>query len=201
MHHCATRLGKGQASLERLRKALTFGDAESAWSDLLLSGNAVYTKLEQGSKFSGHSNAWFGRRKKERKDDPLLSYMLHARNSDEHSIEDITRRVGAGEASFTIIDKPEQPFDPMKLAGMSLHVDLDHRGHVKLRSSDETRIATTMHERDTLILTPVRDRGQTYNPPTSHAGAGLDDLSPVAVGSVYLAYLGALIAEARSLGI
>lgn len=43
--------------------------------------------FEQGAKGNSKSVPWFGRKKGERKRDPLLSYLHHARNSSEHGIE------------------------------------------------------------------------------------------------------------------
>jgi hypothetical protein len=41
----------------------------------------------------------YGRAKHERRNDPLLSYIHHARNADEHGIKDITR-VAKGEGKI-----------------------------------------------------------------------------------------------------
>ena len=72
--------------------------------------------LNKAAKVSGKASAWYGRVKKLRKDDPLLSYMHHARNSEEHGIEDTTKRMKAGEATITI----REPFDPSKLQGVQV---------------------------------------------------------------------------------
>jgi hypothetical protein len=39
---------------------------------------------------------WWKRKMDERRDDPLLSYIHHARNSDTHCLEDTTQRLPAG---------------------------------------------------------------------------------------------------------
>ena len=51
---------------------MDFAHAEEAWTDFLLAASTIYTKLEQGAKTSGQSAAWFGRKKKQRRDDPVL---------------------------------------------------------------------------------------------------------------------------------
>src|SRR6516165_1236564 len=80
------RLRRAHSAFERLERATTNKDRETAWSDFLLASHAVYSKLEQGSKGCGKSQAWFGRKKHERKNDELLRYIHHARNIDDHGI-------------------------------------------------------------------------------------------------------------------
>jgi hypothetical protein len=65
------RLRKAKKALDALKKANDFEPAEDAWSDFLLAAAAIYSKLEQGAKSKGASAGWFGRKKKERKDDPF----------------------------------------------------------------------------------------------------------------------------------
>jgi hypothetical protein len=62
----------------------------NAWSRLLVFGNRVFTKLEQVSKNSSTGRAWYSRVKKRRSEDPLLRYLQHARNTDEHSLTRVT---------------------------------------------------------------------------------------------------------------
>jgi hypothetical protein len=77
------RLLKLEKALSALRSATTVEDAEEAWTDFLLAASTIYSKLEQGSKGYAKTEPWFGKKKKERKDDPLLRYLHYARNSDE----------------------------------------------------------------------------------------------------------------------
>ncbi len=88
------RLQRAERALERLKAAANYDEAEESWSDFLLAAATIYSKLEQGSKSKGTSSGWFGRKKKERKDDPLLRFLHHARNSDEHGIERVAERGG-----------------------------------------------------------------------------------------------------------
>jgi hypothetical protein len=193
------RLQKARDALTRLEASTTLDDAESAWGDLLLSGNAIYSKLEQGSKVNGKASAWFGRAKRARKDDPLLCYMHHARNSEEHGIEDVTKRMTAGQATFTI----REPFDPSKLEGMRLNIDTDQRGHVKVSSSDENVVSTQMYDKPALALVRVKDDiyKDHFDPPYEHLGVKLPDQSPLTIAGLFIAHLERLIDEARSFGI
>jgi hypothetical protein len=63
IRHSLDRLKKARDALKRIERNETLEDVASAWSDLLINGNAVYSKLEQGSKANGRAAAWFGRAK------------------------------------------------------------------------------------------------------------------------------------------
>jgi hypothetical protein len=199
IRHGLDRLGKSRDFLKRIECAQTLDDAASAWSDLLINGNAVYSKLEQGSKVNGRALGWYGRAKKARKDDPLLSYMHHARNSEEHSIEDVTTRMKAGQATVTI----REPFDPKKLEGLELRIDTDKHGHVLVSSSNEDIVSTRMYDKPSLVLVRVKDDRYSdyFDPPYEHLGKALPDQLPSTVGGLFIAYLAALIDEAKSFGI
>jgi hypothetical protein len=199
IRHSLMRLDKAREALKRLEAAKTLDEADSAWLDLLLAGNGVYSKLEQGSKCNGKATAWFGRAKKSRKDDPLLSYMHHARNSDEHGIEDITKRVKAGDAQITI----REPFDPKKLEGVQLSIGTDIFGNVRVTSSNESVVSTRMFPEPSLTLTAVKDPrfNDEFNVPCQHLGVDIKDQSPSSIGKLFIDYISFLVDEARNFGI
>jgi hypothetical protein len=199
IRHSIARLAKARDALKRLECSKTLDETESAWLDLLMAGNGVYSKLEQGCKCNGKAMAWFGRAKKARKDDPLLSYMHHARNSDEHGIEDITKRVKAGDATITI----REPFDPSKLEGVQLFVGTDNRGNVHVKSSNEDVVSTVMYNRPSITLVQVKDPrfNDSFNPPYEHLGIKLTDISPASIGGLFVQYITKLIDDAISFGI
>lgn len=88
------RLVKAEKALASFEAATTLEDAEEAWSDFLLAASTIYSKLEQGSKGHNRSAPWFGKKKKERRDDDLLRYLHFARNSDEHGIQRVSATTG-----------------------------------------------------------------------------------------------------------
>ncbi|WP_168727263.1 MULTISPECIES: hypothetical protein [Sphingomonas] len=74
---------------QKLNQATTFEETEAAWTDFLVWSARIYNKLGKGSRGNNASENWYGLIKKERKDDPVLRYIHHARNTDEHGIERI----------------------------------------------------------------------------------------------------------------
>ncbi len=180
------RLSAAEVALTKIEKAVSLQDMESAWHDLLVAASTVYSKLEQGSKGSGPSEAWFGRRKNERKSDPLLQYVHQARNSAEHSIEEVARgaevsvSIGAGDL------KPGESF------GLAQTPD----GYlVPATTGDPTKLQVRgRHVR----LVSVQNRGATFDPPKTHLGQVVgyeaDD-----VGRHLIVYLKRMISDAETL--
>ena len=92
----ADRLQMAEEALEDLKRAGDFRAAEKAWTSFLVAAGAFYSKLDQGTKGHGKSSVWFGLKKEQRRNDPVLRYLLFARNSNEHGIERVTERKDAG---------------------------------------------------------------------------------------------------------
>ena len=81
----------------RLRDDLEFDDLEDAWADFLTHANRVYLKLRAACYGQGRDWTWWKKMMDERRDDPLLAYIHHARNSDTHRLDETTERLPAGE--------------------------------------------------------------------------------------------------------
>src|SRR5262245_26190578 len=82
-----------KAAVDQLKNAGDFAEFNRAWSAFLFSSNRIYGKLSAGSRLNAKSRQWLGRKKRERKQDPLLQYLHQARNSDEHGLEPVTEIV------------------------------------------------------------------------------------------------------------
>jgi hypothetical protein len=89
-------LERAKTALGAMQNADSFEKLEEAWSDFLTVANRVYTKLEQGAKDKGTHKSWFGRKKHERRQDPMLKYIKNARDVDEHGLARITERTPGG---------------------------------------------------------------------------------------------------------
>ena len=106
------RLKKAEHAFARLCETSDLEETRDAWSDFLTAAATIYNKLKEGAQTSGSSIGWYGRIKKDRKSDPLLSYVHHARNCDEHGIEEVTQTwtnhnfVGVGDGPFMGIHTP-----------------------------------------------------------------------------------------------
>jgi hypothetical protein len=87
----------------RLAEANSFEEAEDAWADFLIHAGRVYNKLRAAC--HGHPLDWTWWRKKmdERRDDPLLAYVHHCRNSDTHRLDQTTNAAPSHVGYFLVI--------------------------------------------------------------------------------------------------
>lgn len=165
-----------------------------AWYSFLTAYKNVYSTLEQGAKASAKSRQWFGAKKQARKSDPMLQYLFQARDSDEHSLENVTE-LYHGHTSIGV-SKP----------GYS---DFMEFSEVKIRNSSITiENATSLDGKPILIerigphvrLRSVAGRGNiVYQPPTQHKGQKLANNLPITIGKLAIIYLDELIQEAEGL--
>lgn len=154
------RLAKAEKSAMDLANATNLDDAEEAWTDFLIAVSTIYSKLEQGAKGSPKSEPWYGKKKKERKSDPLLRYLHFARNSNEHGIERISS-----------VTPPNWDVDnaPLKF---------NERRQYKAQFIDKTTKEPTGNLIDVVIagptLKPIKVTDSRFNdecdPPTTHLG-------------------------------
>jgi hypothetical protein len=89
----AGRLRLAAKHAEALKVCKSHEEFCDTWYQFLVTYKNVYTALDQGSKASPQSRQWFGAKKNERRDDPLLQYLFQARDADEHGIESVTQFV------------------------------------------------------------------------------------------------------------
>lgn len=185
------QLERAEQALETLKAADDYKPAERAWADFILAASTVYSKLEQGAKSDGKSNGWFGRKKKERKDDPLLRYLHFARNGEEHGIDRVVARVAGNKTGFK-----------EKL------LKFGERIPVKVRTVDKNRTPTGPEvdaslDGPSIKLVRVYDRrfNDHCDPPKEHLGerVSYSGTVPSQVGELGLAYLKALVGEAEAL--
>lgn len=188
------RLNSAKARLRDMECAKNYESARRQWYEFLSCSNAVFSVLEQGSKGSGKSSAWFGTKKHERKNDPLLCYLLHARNADEHNVPSVT---GLDRQKIVMVEDGEPIAEITDMVGnQGTFLALSNEASPDLTKINGLRIYP---ERAKLIR--VRDRGVDYDPPTEHVGSTISDSAPIAIASSAVRYLESLVAEAEALAL
>jgi hypothetical protein len=189
-------LERARDDLGGMRNADSFAKLEKAWSDFLVMANRVYAKLEQGAKVNGTSRGWFGRKKHERRKDPLLSYIKNARDVDEHGLQRITEqaagRIGVNFPAGTVVKRGF-----VKNTGSGIEMGF---------TFEDPNTAVAVHVVPSSVkLVKVTNHGDLYQPPETHMGRPVPRIhpvahpNPVAVATLAIAHLSGLIAEAESL--
>jgi hypothetical protein len=186
------RLASAKARLKDLESAKDYDTARRQWYEFLLCSNAVFSVLEQGSKGFNKSSAWFGKKKQERKSDPLLCYLQHARNADEHNVPSVTE-LDLQKIVMVEDGKPVAEIRDM-VGNKGTFFSLSDNASPNLTNINEMRIYP-----DRAKLIRVRDRGVNYDPPTEHLGSIIHDNGPISIASLMVQYIESLAAEAESL--
>lgn len=194
------RLDKAWSALAALECGNTLTAVEKAWSDYLIAVAGIYSKLEQGCKGFGKSEAWFGRKKNERKVESLLEYLHQARNADEHGI---AHGVDAVETIHVIFIKNGEVWEKLSTAYVS-SVDaeesrLNNDAAVEVRDKDGVIIESHTVITHAVQLLKVKNRGRIYVAPEIFMGRQIIDKSPLGVARLSIPFFVQLIDDAASL--
>ncbi|HUO21439.1 MAG TPA: hypothetical protein VMU59_02870 [Caulobacteraceae bacterium] len=178
------RLKAAQEALSRLNMADSYPSFVRAWSDFLVAANGIYAKLEQGAKGCGKSEAWFGRKKHDRKKDQLLCYLHHARNADEHGIEPVTSNASSIAVGGNGVIR-RASFDWHEDGSPNIQIDADPGINIVIEAKGK--------------LIGIYDHGDAYPPPEVHLCVKISDASPKGVGALAIAYFETILYEADQL--
>jgi hypothetical protein len=189
-----SRLRLVEKSITELELCKSHQEFEEAWYTFLVAAKNVYTTLEQGAKVSPQARQWFGGKKQQRKDDPLLQYLFQARDDDEHGLEPVTKHQ-PGNIKIGV----SKPGYASGIMGGSI---LIQNGNVTMRDVQSTDGKPILVEVEPAHsqLAPVTGRGNIiYPPPTEHMGHKLESNLPIPVAKLALSYLKALVSEAEGI--
>ena len=189
-------LDLAKAAAERLNLENGFKAYEQAWSDFLSQASRFYSKMEQGCKGCNKSEPWFGNKKHERRTDALMSYLHHARDSDEHGLERIAEKTG------------ERLNVHMKKGATDVHAKfemmLDSNGKIHIRNPETSTPQSIdrfemVNPRTELVT--VRDHrfGDKFNPPEMHLDRPIVDKTPLGLAKIAIRYLESALNEASTL--
>ncbi|RWB98869.1 MAG: hypothetical protein EOQ56_19230 [Mesorhizobium sp.] len=186
-----SRLAKARESVTAIGSATTYPSFQSAWTDFLLAANAIYSILERGAKGNQSSINWFGRAKGTRRKDPLLQYIHHARNADEHGIAPVTELV-PGSVSIKGV------------GGNAVHIENlvinDGNFRAEVKPVNGSLPSITLQRPTAKLISVTDDRfGDTFDPPTHHLGTPILENSPLAVAELAIAYLATMMLDAEQL--
>jgi len=155
------------------------------WRAFLEAADDVFAKLQKGAQKNDASQKWWGKLKQLRKDDPLLSYIHHARRIEKHGLTFSTQMSAP---AIELVDRTYAI--PQERRGKELLIDIGHPGKLV-----KTVLPTSVG------LVPVVDDqyGDVFPVPKTHMGKPLtpttiDDFAELALNT-----LEEIINEARDL--
>ena len=157
MQRKITEFTKAEELLLLMSSARTLGDYEEYWKDFLHKIDKGFNKLRDLYKDDMRVKGVIDSINIARKSDPLISYLMQARNSDEHSIRQITERVGGytkleGGAGGGVIVSGD-------IEGGKMQENLVTAGNLKIEFQIEY-----------VEIISVTSRGKKYDPPNISSG-------------------------------
>lgn len=180
-------------ALVRMREAKSFPDFEEAWNDFLSTYGKVWTRLVAVCKANTKAaTKWRGEQERIRKEDPLLRYLHHARNSDQHSVTDGIKHVPAQHS----MQMPHGPGGVTVINHLSFSII---NGVPEIHAYDGNAPIILGYTPARLTLLPVTDKGVRYDPPSEHRGKPLTKLDPIAVAEMGVKFSAVMLDELREL--
>ncbi|EKB1982572.1 hypothetical protein ONF77_004530 [Vibrio parahaemolyticus] len=153
-------LSAAERHLKKMKECDSFEDMDIEWRGFLVSIEKVWKKIERAGvavnqgRFSQFQKPY----KLQKKHDRLLSYILHARNSDEHSVQEVSGYLS------------HYSFVPMGIVSRGMG-----KPDVFVPINPSGKPSTQMDMKFELV--DVVDRGQTYSPPWGNQAPG--PMSPI----------------------
>lgn len=181
--HIHLELQKCAELLEALEKAASTQEFEELWQRFLGNLERVWNKCLNHFGKSPKWNGWKGRFERERRIDPLLSYLSNARGAHEHTVADITTSqpasIGIGAGPNGSVHIKHLSIGPNGITG-------DWAG--------DLAITFIPGKVDPIAVT---NRGRIYQVPDSHIGQKLPDKTVLTLGRYGLNYYVNLVAAAE----
>jgi hypothetical protein len=185
LHKAKKELRTAAFAIERMRTASTFGAFERAWLDFLSAVEKAWAKVgatcgPRSTKFQ----PWQGGYTKRRREDPLLQYLEQARNADHHGLEEsVAYRPG----SYTAVIQGDVEIESMTI---------DEHGRISEYVGNVAPIIRETPPR--AVLQAIRNRGETYLPPSKHAGPPFIPHDPIWVAETGLTFFVEYVAAAEA---
>ncbi|WP_312921072.1 hypothetical protein [Stutzerimonas nitrititolerans] len=143
-----------QRAIERMREAASIEDLEDDWRVYLAAIEKCWIKVERACQHARSSfQPWQGKYANERKKNALLRYLKHARNSDQHSIQECLGKKEASSSMYVEGGPGVTYIEHLEIRNGQL---VEYRGNKPL-------IIENLPNRVELL--PVKDSNKWYNPP------------------------------------
>ena len=170
------QLKKAESYIKGLESSKTLIEYEDTWKEFLHNLERAWNKLTSHLKRSPKYQGWNerGRTEQVRRKDPLLSYLIHARGADEHSVSDITKNEPGG------IGINPASGNTLKINKLEIN-----NGHISIDSDQPIKIEFIPGQ---VKLLPVINRGRTYPVPTEHLGSAISSADPIIIAKMSIEF-------------
>jgi hypothetical protein len=174
LKHPKSELKAAQNSFENMKNSNSFEEFEEHWKTYLFCIEKVWNKTERCCAEFGNFQPWQGQYKTLRKKDELLQYLKQARDTDIHSIQDIST-LKKSRLQINPVNKGEHYIEKMVIAN----------GQLQHYEGDPIKVEFTPA---TIKANRVKNNGRWYNPPKAHLGVQLSSKHPVEIAQHGIAF-------------
>lgn len=180
------RLRRGALAIEGMEKANNATQFAECWEALLVALKAIGEILRTGAKGHNPSEIFLKDRWTELSADPLIKYLLEARNVEEHGLEPTAKF----ESSRLTIGGPGE--------AIRINGNLGPGGSFQVTPLGGSKVTITYQPSETTLL-PVTDRsGQLWPVPETHFSNPIRDQSPISISRLGLTVFSTLVTEAAA---
>ncbi len=158
---------------------------EDHWKEFLRRLERSWSKAEAQFGSNERWSGWQGRFSRARKKDPLLSYLRHARNADEHTIAPITERK---ESQLLIRAAGPEGRSHIK------RIRIGEDGMLMIEADGSLELSFQPYQS---FLLPVVNRGNSFPVPTRHLDSAIDPTNVLSIAKAGLEYYSNFLAEAE----
>ncbi|MEQ6916558.1 hypothetical protein [Halomonas aquatica] len=168
-------LDRAKEQIEAMENSESLDDLEHHWALFLHFIERVWNKSQAHFKHLPAWEGWKGQYENMRRRDSLVSYLRHARNADQHSIEEITGRLPG---ATTIRNSSGEPITIKKL-------NVTGGGQATYEADGPLDVDFTPSK---VKLIPVTNYGTTFNPPTIHHDQPVDPTDVIGIAKTGAAF-------------
>ncbi|MGS0546759.1 hypothetical protein ACU8WE_30035 [Pseudomonas parakoreensis] len=154
-------LDKAASAIGEMSSAKTLDEFEEAWKSYLSRLERCFNKAQAHFKKSPKWDSWWGKYKRLRSDDELLSYLINARGAEEHSVEQIVEK-HLGSVVINAADGDSLFINEMSIDGF---------GRLSINSPQDLSVVFSPAK---MALLPIKNRGRDYPVPNLHLGRSID---------------------------
>lgn len=177
-----------RSAIRRMEAAADSTEYRSAWNEFLGAIEKCWNKTERALKDDTKFQPWQGQYENRRKNESMLLYLKHARNVDQHTLEESTLPLASSTAVAI------RPKSGRTSAGEILKsIRLGPNG---ASSVDENVELKQLNFPPRMLLRPVIDRGATYPVPTEYKGTVLHS-DPLVVARLALEFYEDFVGKAE----
>lgn len=177
LYHAKRELVAAEKAIERMSQSKSLEDLEDEWKNYLNAIEKNWVKTERACQHIRNKfEPWQGQFTRERKKDPLLKYIKHARNSDQHTIHECMEKKDASNSMYVEGGPGVTHIERLEIKDGKL---VEYRGNKPL-------IIENLPNRIELLR--VKDGSKWYNPPKSHKQVKLHWSAPIDVAVLGLEF-------------